>query len=201
MRIIAILSIADLNPDILFVIAGQQYAPISHPDNVIFLGHQPYKKMPNFYNAMDVLCFLSVYSRESCPSVILESMACECPVIATNFSGTPELLGNCGEIVAIEHFSNEPLDISGYINPECVSLRLRELIKDEQKITHAGGAGVIPTGSGSPADSTRTSAEIMQTWYRQTPPDSTGSPPTNSDSQTEDTSESLWDTVKDWLGF
>lgn len=70
-----------------------------------------------------------------------------------------------------------------------------------QRITHAGGAGVIPTGSGSPADSTRTSAEIMQTWYRQTPPDSTGSPPTNSDSQTEDTSESLWDTVKDWLGF
>ena len=127
------LSIADLNPDILFVIAGQQYAPISHPDNVIFIGHQPYKKMPNFYNAIDVLCFLSVYSRESCPSVILESMACECPVIATNFSGTPELLGNCGEIVAIENFSNEPLDISGYINPECVSLRLRELIKDEQR--------------------------------------------------------------------
>jgi len=112
---------SDLNPDILFVVVGQQFAPVSHPLNVVFLGHRPYDRMARIYNALDALCCLSVYAHESCPSAVLEGMACGLPVVATRFAGAPELLSDCGRLVEVERFEDEPLDVAGYIDPEAVS--------------------------------------------------------------------------------
>ena len=53
----------------------------------------------------------------SCPSTVLEGMACGLPIVATNFAGTPELLGSCGRLVEIERFEDEPLNVTGYIAP------------------------------------------------------------------------------------
>ena len=129
---------ADLNPSVLFVVIGEQYAPVTHPPNVVFLGSQPYDRMPLYYNAMDALCSLSVYSRESCPSVVLEGMACGLPVVATRFAGAPELLSECGRMVEITRFEDEPLDISGYVDPEAVSVHIADLVGCETERSDLG---------------------------------------------------------------
>ncbi len=132
------LRIADLNPDVLFAVIGQQFVPINHPPNVIFLGPQPYNRMPLYYNLLDVLCSLSVYSYESCPSVVLEGMACGLPIVATRFAGAPELLSNCGRMIGVTRFENEPLSVSGYIAPEAVSDTIRSLIDSKTEREKSG---------------------------------------------------------------
>ena len=123
------LRMADLNPNVLFAVIGKQFASVTHPPNVVFLGAQPYPQMPLYYNMLDVLCALSVYSYESCPSTVLEGMACGLPVVATNFAGAPELLGDCGRLIEIERFEDEPLNVTGYIAPEAISDAVRDLLK------------------------------------------------------------------------
>ena len=125
------LRMADMHPNVLFAVIGQQYAPVSHPPNVVFLGAQPYDQMPLFYNMLDVLCALSVYAYESCPSSVLEGMACGLPVVATRFAGAPELLGDCGRLLEISRFENEPLNVAGYIDPVAISGCVRELLRSK----------------------------------------------------------------------
>jgi hypothetical protein len=120
-----------LNPDVLFVVIGQQFAPVTHPPNVVFLGAQPYDQMPLYYNLLDVLCSLSVYSYESCPSTVLEGMACGLPVVATRFSGATELLGNCEQLIEVDRFEDEPLNMCGYVDPEAVSGAVRGLLESK----------------------------------------------------------------------
>ena len=125
------LRMADLNPNVLFAVIGKQFAPVTHPPNVIFLGAQPYTDMSLYYNMLDVLCALSVYSYESCPSTVIEGMACGLPVVATNFAGALELLGNCGRLIEIERFEDEPLNVTGYIAPEVISDAVRDLLNSK----------------------------------------------------------------------
>lgn len=132
------LRMADLNPNVLFAVIGKQFAPVTHPPNVIFLGAQPYTDMPLYYNMLDVLCALSVYSYESCPSTVLEGMACGLPIVATNFAGAPELLGTCGRLVEIERFEDEPLNVTGYIAPEVISDAVRDLLNSKTERMELG---------------------------------------------------------------
>ena len=132
------LRVADLNPNVLFAVIGKQFAPVTHPPNVIFLGAQPYTDMPLYYNMLDVLCALSVYSYESCPSTVLEGMACGLPIVATNFAGAPELLGTCGRLVEIERFEDEPLNVTGYIAPEVISDAVRDLLNSKTERMELG---------------------------------------------------------------
>ncbi len=125
------LRMADMNPNVLFAVIGKQFAPVTHSPNVIFLGAQPYTDMSLYYNVLDVLCALSVYSYESCPSTVIEGMACGLPVVATNFAGAPELLGACGRLIEIERFEDEPLNVTGYIAPEVISDAVRDLLNSK----------------------------------------------------------------------
>jgi len=64
-------------------------------NRVIFSGMQAhkgfdYKEMINIYNLMD--CFLLTTSGEGFGIPIIEAMACEIPVLATNYTSTPELV-------------------------------------------------------------------------------------------------------------
>lgn len=71
--------------------------------------------------------------------------------------------------------------------------------KEVEDLSKMAVFGVIPVGN---TDSSATSVRRELENIRNTVVDTSSStPPTNSDSTTEDTSESLWDTVKDWLGF
>ena len=65
-----------------------------HPDfenQVIFKGYVPYEDLPALYSGADVFIFPSLYKGFGFPP--LEAMACGTPVIASNNSSLPEVLG------------------------------------------------------------------------------------------------------------
>jgi teichuronic acid biosynthesis glycosyltransferase TuaC len=59
-------------------------------DRVRLLGAIPHAQMPDYYGAADLLVLAS--SREGWANVLLESMACGTPVVATNIWGNPEVV-------------------------------------------------------------------------------------------------------------
>jgi glycosyltransferase involved in cell wall biosynthesis len=59
-------------------------------DRVRFVGTCPNERLRDWYSAADVSCLAS--SREGWPNVVLESLACGTPVVATRVWGTPEIL-------------------------------------------------------------------------------------------------------------
>ena len=59
-------------------------------DRVTFLGPLPQDRLREYYGAADALVLAS--SREGWANVLLESMACGTPVVATNVWGTPEVV-------------------------------------------------------------------------------------------------------------
>lgn len=67
---------------------------------VTFLGSIPHTKLKEFYGAVDALVLAS--SREGWANVLLESMACGTPVVATNIWGTPEVVTNAESGVLVD---------------------------------------------------------------------------------------------------
>jgi glycosyltransferase involved in cell wall biosynthesis len=59
-------------------------------DRVIFAGPQPNTELYRWYSAADL--FVLASSREGWANVLLESMACGTPVVASNIWGTPEVV-------------------------------------------------------------------------------------------------------------
>jgi glycosyltransferase involved in cell wall biosynthesis len=70
-------------------------------DRVLLAGKQPYERMPLYFSAAD-LSVLASY-REGCPNVVLESLSCGTPVVATRVGAVPDLitLGQGGAIVPV----------------------------------------------------------------------------------------------------
>lgn len=69
-------------------------------ERVRFAGGQPQSKVAMYYSAADVSVLAS--HSEGCPNVVLESLACGTPVVATAVGGVPEILrsGENGLMVA-----------------------------------------------------------------------------------------------------
>lgn len=59
-------------------------------DRVRFIGAVPHRELAEIYSAADILVLAS--SREGWPNVLLESMACGTPVVASNIWGNPEVV-------------------------------------------------------------------------------------------------------------
>lgn len=59
-------------------------------ERVTFCGSQPHSALPALYSAADILILAS--SREGWANVLLESMACGTPVVASNIPGNPEVV-------------------------------------------------------------------------------------------------------------
>ena len=108
---------AKLNPDVTFIFGGPGPVP-KHPSNCIFLGDVDPEKMPLLMNAADFLVLPS--HSEGLGLVLLESLACEVPVIASNTGGCPEIVKDhhSGILIkpksidslsgAIDHMKNNP---------------------------------------------------------------------------------------------
>lgn len=60
--------------------------------NVRVMGPVPHYLLPKWYRSADLFCLAS--SREGCPNVILESLACGTPVVATRVGGIPDLVNS-----------------------------------------------------------------------------------------------------------
>jgi teichuronic acid biosynthesis glycosyltransferase TuaC len=68
-------------------------------DRVVLIGKRPHAELNSWFNAANVSCLLS--EREGWPNVLLESLACGTPVIATRAGGIAEVISspNLGTLV------------------------------------------------------------------------------------------------------
>jgi glycosyltransferase involved in cell wall biosynthesis len=66
-------------------------------EHVIFPGYIPREELPLWYNAADLFIYPSLYEGFGLPP--LEAMACGTPVIASNTSSLPEVVGDAGMLV------------------------------------------------------------------------------------------------------
>ncbi|QII11037.1 putative mannosyltransferase B [Candidatus Kuenenia stuttgartiensis] len=66
-------------------------------NNVIFTGYVPAEDLPGIYNLAEIFVYPSKYEGFGLP--LLEAMSCGVPVIASNISSIPEVLGDAGTLV------------------------------------------------------------------------------------------------------
>jgi glycosyltransferase involved in cell wall biosynthesis len=67
---------------------------------VLLPGNQSNEKLNLWYNAADVSCLSSC--REGWPNVLMESLACGTPVVATRVGGVPEVITSAAYGLLVE---------------------------------------------------------------------------------------------------
>lgn len=96
--------------------------------NVILVNRLSHTQLVDYYNRASVYVFPSYY--EGLPTTVLEAMACELPVVASNVSGIPEQIEQ-----GVSGYMLSPGDIQGFYN------RIVELLDDREKQVKFGEAG------------------------------------------------------------
>ena len=71
-------------------------------DDVVFAGYVPEEDMPKWYNAADILVYPCDYAGFGLPP--LEAMACGTPVITSNTTSLPEVVGDAGIMIDPQDF-------------------------------------------------------------------------------------------------
>lgn len=103
-------------PDVQLYIAGEgplkqqlisQVAQLGLSGRVHFLGYQTQQQLQQHYTAAD--CMVLASSSEGWANVLLEAMACGCPVVATPAGGTAEVLAHPDAGVVCDGFSSSAL--------------------------------------------------------------------------------------------
>jgi len=84
-------------------------------DKIVFTGFVSLEKFPLYYNAADLLIFPSLYEGFGLP--LLEAMSSGCPVIASNSTSLPEVIGEAGILL-------DPFDFQG------MAEKIVELLED-----------------------------------------------------------------------
>ena len=129
------LKLAELNPHLLFLIAGPslgRYASQDLPDNLIYAGFHPRKALPMVYNAFDVYCFLSMSGEETFGLTVLEAMACGVPPVVPNFDGVPSVVGEAGLVADAENFQHDIATFVSYPSPIDFSKKINGLLNNDQ---------------------------------------------------------------------
>lgn len=111
-----VIAALQLLPDVKLLIAGQGpeenrlrrlAAELGVANRVSFLGVLPRNELRKYYGAADMLVLAS--SREGWANVLLESMACGTPVVATSIWGTPEVVASLEAGLLVEKRTAESL--------------------------------------------------------------------------------------------
>ena len=89
-----------------------------------FLGGKQHGEIPHWINASDVLCLPSL--NEGYPNILLETIACGVPVVATNVGGVPEIVNSDRIGILVE--SADPVSLASAL----ISI-LREAETDHRK--------------------------------------------------------------------
>lgn len=101
-------------PDVLLLIAGNGpdrgrlealAARLGVGQRVRFLGAVPQPELKRYFNAADALVLAS--SREGWANVLLESMACGTPVVASAVGGSPEVVASTDAGLLMSRYSSE----------------------------------------------------------------------------------------------
>ncbi len=112
---------------------------------VIYPGYVPQTDLPLWYNAADVFVYPSLYEGFGLPP--LEAMACGAPVIVSNSSSLPEVVGEAGVIV-------EPND------PQALAEAIRAVLGDEQRRCALRQAGLEQARRYTWANTARQTAQL-----------------------------------------
>ena len=83
---------ADMAKDRDTALLSQLVAKLELQERVIFAGPQPSQRIPDYFTAADASVLASY--REGCPNVVLESLACGRPVVATRVCGVPYMVAD-----------------------------------------------------------------------------------------------------------
>ena len=97
----------ELGPEVQLVVSGQKGWLIrslnqflkNYPnrDQVLFTGYVPMEELPFFMNGAELFVFPSLYEGFGLP--VLEAMSCGTPVISSNQSSIPEIIGSAGILI------------------------------------------------------------------------------------------------------
>jgi glycosyltransferase involved in cell wall biosynthesis len=97
----------ELGPDYQLVVSGQKgwlIHSLSHflkdypnRNQVLFTGYVPMEELPFFMNGAEIFVFPSLYEGFGLP--VLEAMSCGTPVISSNRSSIPEIIGSAGMLI------------------------------------------------------------------------------------------------------
>lgn len=129
------LKLAELNPHLLFLIAGPslgRYASRKLPDNLVYVGFHPREKLPLIYNAFDVYCFPSMSGEETFGLTVLEAMACGVPSVVPNFDGVPSVVGDTGLVADAENFDQDIATLVSYPCPIDFSDKINRLLNNTE---------------------------------------------------------------------
>ena len=129
------LKLAELNPHLLFLIAGPHFGRYQSkvlPDNLVYAGFHRREKLPLVYNAFDIYCFLSMSGEETFGLTVLEAMACGVPPIVSNFDGVPSVVGDAGLIADAENFDRDIGPLVSYPCPIDFSQKINLLLNDDE---------------------------------------------------------------------
>ncbi len=129
------LKLAELNPHLLFLIAGPnlgRYASRELPHNLVYVGFHPREKLPVIYNAFDVYCFPSMSGEETFGLTVLEAMACGVPPIVPNFDGVPSVVGDAGLVVDAANFDHDVATLVSYPCPVDFSAKINSLLNNTE---------------------------------------------------------------------
>ncbi len=83
----------------------QEIAMLKLDDAVKILGYIPYEDLPYLYNMARLLVFPSLFEGFGIP--LVEAMACGCPIVCSNATSIPEVVGDAG--VIFDPFSPEDM--------------------------------------------------------------------------------------------
>lgn len=95
-------------------------------DDVIFPGRIAFSEVSNYFNMLDVLVNISDY--ESFGVSVIEAMACEKPVIATNTGGLKEIIENStfGSLVEVGNVEQTTNEMEKYLLDETLKQKVGE---------------------------------------------------------------------------
>jgi teichuronic acid biosynthesis glycosyltransferase TuaC len=96
-----------------------QIAKFELTDRVFLVGSRPQQDLAEWYSAADLFCLAS--SREGCPNVVIEAMACGTPVIAADVGGVRELIvrRGCGRVISAVTAENLAREIKVALEIDC----------------------------------------------------------------------------------
>jgi glycosyltransferase involved in cell wall biosynthesis len=120
-------------PHKLVVIGGEgwgknrlqaQLAKYDIETEVVFTGHLEYNQLPSIYHRASLLVFPSLYEGFGFPP--LEAMACGIPVIASNISSIPEVVGDAGILLNPDNWQVWADTIYTVLTNKSLQLELRQ---------------------------------------------------------------------------